>query len=598
MRLLKLMPGCFSSLTVRWGPVQWGPFVLSLWSLLPPCSLGVSPQATGAQEPHPTWQGFERTNFRIEGRSAYLVRPSEPASGKPWVWRARFPNYHPEIDIELLKRGFHVGYVDVAGLYGSPQAIKLGEAFYEHVVHELGLSRRPALEGVSRGGLFIYHWAAKHPDKVACLYADTPVCDFKSWPLGQGTGIGSEASWRECLKAYGLTEEQALAYRENPVDQGERLAAARIPMLHIVSENDQVVPPRENTYRLQSAVEANGHELSVISVPEGTQPSNGHHFEHPAVDQVVRFIVRHSAINETAPSQQLDQAQRILFLGDSITYAGDYLVDFEAWLNRSVASPDTPQPDTPRPETKQNTRRSPPLLINMGLPSETVSGLSEPNHAGGRFPRPVLSERLERVLAVAKPDLVIACYGINCGIYQPFSTERLAAYQHGLSQLKTQAEASGASCIFVTPPFYDDQRARKEFSYNEVLDQYADWLLGQRLRGWTVIDLHFPMHREVRLRRRTDPTFTFQPDAVHPNRAGHTWMATELIRGFGGTARWTNTTELASELRLRTETLAKLQQAMRLRRNAYLSTAGHKRPGIPTGLAIEEAEARIRQLRK
>ena len=38
-------------------------------------------------------------------------------------------------------------------------------------------------------------------------------------------------------------------------------------------------------------------------------------------------------------------------------------------------------------------------VINCGLPSETVSGLSEPDHAGGKFPRPDLHERLGRVLA-------------------------------------------------------------------------------------------------------------------------------------------------------------------------------------------------------
>src|SRR2546425_2764856 len=38
-------------------------------------------------------------------------------------------------------------------------------------------------------------------------------------------------------------------------------------------------------------------------------------------------------------------------------------------------------------------------FLNLGLPSETVSGLSEEGHAGGQFPRPDLLERLARVLA-------------------------------------------------------------------------------------------------------------------------------------------------------------------------------------------------------
>ena len=107
------------------------------------------------------------------------------------------------------------------------------------------------------------------------------------------------------------------------------------------------------------------------------------------------------------PRELLKQSRRIVFLGDSITAAGLYVAYVEAWL--------VSQPMPQRPE-----------IICAGLPSETVSGLSEAGHAGGRFPRPDLAERLERVLAIAKPDLVFACYGINCGIYEPFDQERFA----------------------------------------------------------------------------------------------------------------------------------------------------------------------------
>ena len=66
-----------------------------------------------------------------------------------------------------------------------------------------------------------------------------------------------------------------------------------------------------------------------------------------------------------------------------------------------------------------------------GLPSETVSGLSEPGHAGGAFPRPDLHERLERVLEQTRPDLIVACYGMNDGIYHPFTEARFEKYQAG-----------------------------------------------------------------------------------------------------------------------------------------------------------------------
>src|SRR5436305_15257546 len=82
-----------------------------------------------------------------------------------------------------------------------------------------------------------------------------------------------------------------------------------------------------------------------------------------------------------------DSVHRILFLGNSITYAGNYITDIEAYFVTHYPN-----------KTYE--------FINMGLPSETVSGLSEQGHAEGKFPRPDLHERLDRVLALTKPDLV------------------------------------------------------------------------------------------------------------------------------------------------------------------------------------------------
>ncbi len=66
------------------------------------------------------WHGFDRFHFSVAERPAYVVVPKEAAAGNPWVWRARFPDYHFEMDVELLKQGFHVAYVDVGGMFGSP----------------------------------------------------------------------------------------------------------------------------------------------------------------------------------------------------------------------------------------------------------------------------------------------------------------------------------------------------------------------------------------------------------------------------------------------------------------------------------------------
>lgn len=525
------------------------------------------------------WHGFARTHFHLAGRPAYIVTPNQIAEGRPWVWRARFPDYHSAMDVTLLEKGYHIAHVDVAGLFGSPQAVDIGNAFYEALISQRGFSPRPALEGVSRGGLFVYNWAAGNPDKVGCIYGDTPVCDIKSWPGGQGTGMGSAHDWQQCLQAYGLTESEALTYRGNPVDHAAVLAGAGIPMLHIVSENDRVVPPNENTYLLRRRLESQGQRLELISVAQGTEKSHGHHFDHPQPERVVNFIRRHTSAPQPSPGDLIRRARRIVFLGDSITYAGHYVTFFDLWLQT---------------QTLDNL----PVVINVGLPSETVSGLSEEGHAGGRFPRPDLAERLTRVLDVTRPDLVFACYGINCGIYQPLDAQRLLRYQQGIERLKAQVDAIDARLVLITPPFYDDQRAQKDFSYNSVLDRYSQWLMAQRQQGWRVIGLHDAMAQEVSKRRETNPEFTFQRDAVHPDTAGHWFMAQQLM-GWCGDERavgFESPQAMLTAYGIPETALEEVRRRTNLRRDAYLSAAGHQRPGIKAGFPIAEAERQAQAL--
>ena len=167
-------------------------------------------------------------------------------------------------------------------------------------------------------------------------------------------------------------------------------------------------------------------------------------------------------------------------------------------------------------------------LLNLGLPSETVSGLSEPGHAGGSFPRPDLHERLARVLEKARPDLLVACYGMNDGIYYPFGEERFQKFQNGIKKLRERAAASGAEVIHLTPPSFDSVPLKgrtlpaglAEYpspfeGYNQVLDRYSEWLLAQRAKGWEVVDIHGPMNRFLAERRR--------------DNRGSCWRATGFI---------------------------------------------------------------------
>lgn len=223
---------------------------------------------------------FDRYDFMHKGRPAIIVAPKQAADGKPWIWRARFFTHEPQVDIALLHKGFHLVYIDVVDLFGSPKAVQIWDDFYAYLTEKHGFAKKTVLEGLSRGGLIIYNWAIQNPHNVFCLYGDAPVCDLRSWP-------GVER--KEMMAAYGFTREQFWAYKGNPVDNLAPLAAAKVPILHVIGDADEVVPVAENTVVVEARYKALGGHITVIH-----KPGVGHH-PHSLEDPtpIVEFILQH-----------------------------------------------------------------------------------------------------------------------------------------------------------------------------------------------------------------------------------------------------------------------------------------------------------------
>jgi pimeloyl-ACP methyl ester carboxylesterase len=242
------------------------------------------------------WYGFDRYDFEFNGRPAIVVVPPEPLPGRPWAWRGEFFGAFANADVELVRRGFHLAYLGVPDLFGSPAAVSAWNEFHATLTTKYKLAAKVALIGLSRGGLYCYNWAAANPDKVACLYADAPVCDFKSWPGGRlkslGKGDGSAEEWSRLLTAYGFASDaEAIASRANPVDNLRPLADAKIPLFHVYGDADTVVPWDENTGVVAERYRQLGGEITLIA-----KPGIGHH-PHGLTEPmpIVEFIVRHAS---------------------------------------------------------------------------------------------------------------------------------------------------------------------------------------------------------------------------------------------------------------------------------------------------------------
>lgn len=232
--------------------------------------------------------GYEVLNFSFQGRSAKIVQPKQVAKGMPWIWRARFWGHEPQTDIALLERGFHVVYCDVAELFGNPEAIRIWNGFYAYL-RKMGFARKAVLEGMSRGGVYVYNWAAANPEKVACVYADNPVLDLKSWPGGKGQGPGNKESWNTFLKDYGYeTETAAMAFKGSPIDQVKAIVRGKYPMLHVCGDQDEVVPMSENSLPFAEKIKLAGGDIQLIHKPEGKH----HPHSLPNPQPIVDFILK------------------------------------------------------------------------------------------------------------------------------------------------------------------------------------------------------------------------------------------------------------------------------------------------------------------
>jgi sialidase-1 len=241
------------------------------------------------------WKGFKRLNFKFENREARLVVPLKALKGNPWIWRARFPEYHSDIDSTLLAEGFHVAYVNTDHLFGNTESVEVRNRFYDYLIENYQLQNKVVLHGHSRGGLFTYNWAKKNPEKVACIYVDAPVCDFKSWPAGFGTSKGSPKDWATLKAVYGfISDQEAKLFLDNPIDNLESLAAHKVPILHTISLHDKVVPPEENTLLLIYRYIKLGGSATVMPCEEGEQKSQGHHYAVDDVPAVINFIKYHA----------------------------------------------------------------------------------------------------------------------------------------------------------------------------------------------------------------------------------------------------------------------------------------------------------------
>lgn len=298
-----------------------------------------------------------------------------------------------------------------------------------------------------------------------------------------------------------------------------------------------------------------------------------------------------AADTQPFPKAPVKNGDQILFIGDSITQAGLYAALIQTWLWAEYS------------DLEYN-------LINLGLNGETASGNSEKDHP---YPRAHVHERLERILKATNPDLVFICYGMNDGIYHPFSEKRFTKYQKGINRLMVRLNKPGRKIILMGPPPFDlftfrqnhpvaPKNADAEFpfsyktpaqNYDQVMKKYGQWILDQKPRVAATVDLHTPLTQLIKTNRSSDPDYKFG-DGIHPPVEGHFEMALTILDTLGANRiraesilqqlTHINTSQKATPL------WADIQKRHRLLTVAWIEKVGHMKPGKAKTPPLKEAQ--------
>ncbi len=209
-------------------------------------------------------------NGQVKGQlRCVVVVPKEVAAGKPWSWRGYYFDHEPQAEIELLKRGFHIGFI-------LSDAGKQWDAWYAFLTEKHGFSKKPAFVGMSRGGRNAFTWATANPDKVSCIYADNPAIS-----------------------------------RESLMKLGD-LAQHDVPLLHVCGSLDPILG--HHTLAIESIYQQLGGRISVM-IKEGAA-HHPHSLRDPTT--IADFIVASlQPVSGTAPA----------FVGKGFTKSSFYSIE-------------------------------------------------------------------------------------------------------------------------------------------------------------------------------------------------------------------------------------------------------------------------------
>jgi lysophospholipase L1-like esterase/pimeloyl-ACP methyl ester carboxylesterase len=263
------------------------------------------------------YAGYQCATFMFNGRESKIVKPKKTAAGRPWIWRMRFFGHEPQTGVALLERGYHLAYNDQSERMGNRQNIEEWNAFHK-LLHEGGLSSKAVLEGMSRGGVYAFNWAAANPDKVAAVYVDNPLLDMKAVYYSPDGKEKPDNEITEGIRnSWGVTRAQIGQFNESPIDKVDAIVKGNYPVLILCAELDEAAVNSQNTFPFERKVREKGGDVTVI------EKKGFKHHPHslPNPSRIVDFIEQ--AVNPEA----------YLSLKKYNSYKGLAMAGYQGWFS-------------------------------------------------------------------------------------------------------------------------------------------------------------------------------------------------------------------------------------------------------------------------
>ena len=88
------------------------------------------------------WNGFKRLDFLFEGREAVLVFPENVNESKNWLLKAEYFGAFPEFEIEMVKKGWHLAFIENITRWCLDEDLDLKKRFAAYLSEKYGLYKK------------------------------------------------------------------------------------------------------------------------------------------------------------------------------------------------------------------------------------------------------------------------------------------------------------------------------------------------------------------------------------------------------------------------------------------------------------------------